>query len=194
MTTAIDDYTKADPIEPDVLADLLRRGFGTPSETGQEQPAAANVAADRGLSAEHQLSVLGSGARVVTEEVPSVRSVALGLWVRTGSRDETPAQAGVSHFLEHLLFKGTDRFGTKDYQKEKAELVGERLRFGRAHLAREFLEMARSANVPLLIATLMAGASWGLYRALPQDVFFGVNFHYPDATSGSMTSASSCIE
>jgi predicted Zn-dependent peptidase len=39
-----------------------------------------------------------------------VRSVALGLWVRTGSRDETPAQAGVSHFLEHLLFKGTKRY------------------------------------------------------------------------------------
>ncbi|HMB54319.1 MAG TPA: pitrilysin family protein [Thermoanaerobaculia bacterium] len=57
-----------------------------------------------------RLSELGSGARVVTEEVPSVRSVALGLWVRTGSRDETPAQAGVSHFLEHLLFKGTERF------------------------------------------------------------------------------------
>jgi predicted Zn-dependent peptidase len=53
---------------------------------------------------------LGSGVRVVTEEVPSVRSVALGLWVRTGSRNETPAQAGVSHFLEHLLFKGTARF------------------------------------------------------------------------------------
>ena len=41
--------------------------------------------------------------------MPSVRSVTLGLWVRTGSRDETPAQAGVSHFLEHLLFKGTER-------------------------------------------------------------------------------------
>jgi predicted Zn-dependent peptidase len=39
-----------------------------------------------------------------------VRSVALGLWVRTGSRNETPAQAGVSHFLEHLLFKGTARY------------------------------------------------------------------------------------
>jgi len=42
--------------------------------------------------------------------MPSVRSVALGLWVGTGSRNETPAQAGVSHFLEHLLFKGTDRY------------------------------------------------------------------------------------
>jgi predicted Zn-dependent peptidase len=57
-----------------------------------------------------QLSELDSGVRVVTEEVPSVRSVALGLWVRTGSRNETPAQAGVSHFLEHLLFKGTERY------------------------------------------------------------------------------------
>jgi len=53
---------------------------------------------------------MDSGVRVVTEEVPSVRSVALGLWVRAGSRDETPTQAGVSHFLEHLLFKGTERF------------------------------------------------------------------------------------
>lgn len=57
-----------------------------------------------------EITVLDSGVRVVTEEVPSVRSVALGLWVRTGSRNETPAQAGVSHFLEHLLFKGTGRF------------------------------------------------------------------------------------
>ena len=51
----------------------------------------------------------GGGLRVVTEAVPSVRSVALGLWVRTGSRDEAPGEAGVSHFLEHLLFKGTER-------------------------------------------------------------------------------------
>ncbi|HVC07756.1 MAG TPA: pitrilysin family protein [Solirubrobacterales bacterium] len=57
-----------------------------------------------------RLTELGSGVRVITEEVPSVRSVALGLWVRTGSRDESTAQAGVSHFLEHLLFKGTARF------------------------------------------------------------------------------------
>jgi predicted Zn-dependent peptidase len=63
------------------------------------------------VSAERaQVTELDSGIRVVTEAVPSVRSVALGLWVRTGSRDETPAQAGVSHFLEHLLFKGTKRY------------------------------------------------------------------------------------
>jgi predicted Zn-dependent peptidase len=56
-----------------------------------------------------ELTELDGGLRVVTEAVPSVRSVALGLWVRTGSRDESPEQAGVSHFLEHLLFKGTER-------------------------------------------------------------------------------------
>jgi predicted Zn-dependent peptidase len=61
------------------------------------------------LPAGVELTELDSGLRVVTEVVPSVRSVALGMWVRTGSRDETPAQAGVSHFLEHLLFKGTER-------------------------------------------------------------------------------------
>jgi predicted Zn-dependent peptidase len=58
---------------------------------------------------ESRLTELDSGVRVVTETVPEVRSVALGLWVRTGSRDETPKQAGVSHFLEHMLFKGTER-------------------------------------------------------------------------------------
>ncbi|HEY5708860.1 MAG TPA: pitrilysin family protein [Solirubrobacterales bacterium] len=74
-------------------------------------PAAATAsgAKARALSAP-RLTEQGTGVRVVTEEVPSVRSVALGLWVRTGSRNETPAQAGVSHFLEHLLFKGTERF------------------------------------------------------------------------------------
>jgi len=59
-----------------------------------------------------QLSTLDSGVRVVTEHVPAVRSIALGMWVRAGSRDETVQQAGVSHFLEHLLFKGTERYSS----------------------------------------------------------------------------------
>lgn len=52
-------------------------------------------------------TVLLSGLRIVTEEVSSVRSAAIGIWINVGSRDETPAVAGASHFLEHLLFKGT---------------------------------------------------------------------------------------
>jgi predicted Zn-dependent peptidase len=61
-----------------------------------------------------RLTTLDSGVRVVTEAMPSVRSIALGLWVRAGSRDEGIEQAGISHFLEHLLFKGTERFSSRD--------------------------------------------------------------------------------
>jgi predicted Zn-dependent peptidase len=49
-----------------------------------------------------------SGLRVVTERMPGVRSVSIGIWVLAGSRDERPAISGHCHFLEHLLFKGTD--------------------------------------------------------------------------------------
>ncbi len=55
----------------------------------------------------YELSQLPTGERVISEQVPSVRSVSLGFWIGTGSRDETDARAGVSHFIEHLLFKGT---------------------------------------------------------------------------------------
>jgi predicted Zn-dependent peptidase len=54
-------------------------------------------------------TVLPGGLRIVTEAVPTVRSVAFGIWVGVGSRDESPAQAGATHYLEHLLFKGTHR-------------------------------------------------------------------------------------
>jgi predicted Zn-dependent peptidase len=53
------------------------------------------------------LTTLDGGARVVTEPLETVRSVSIGVWIGTGSRDESASHAGVSHFLEHLLFKGT---------------------------------------------------------------------------------------
>jgi len=53
------------------------------------------------------LSELDSGERVISEKVPSVRSVAIGFWIGAGSRDERDDRAGVSHFIEHLLFKGS---------------------------------------------------------------------------------------
>jgi predicted Zn-dependent peptidase len=53
-------------------------------------------------------TVLPGGLRIVTEAMPGVRSVSVGVWVPVGSRDELPSLAGTSHFLEHLLFKGTD--------------------------------------------------------------------------------------
>jgi predicted Zn-dependent peptidase len=59
---------------------------------------------------EHRLTKLESGVRIVTEAMPAVRSVSLGFWIATGSRYETEAQAGLSHLLEHLLFKGSAKY------------------------------------------------------------------------------------
>jgi len=69
--------------------------------------------------------VHASGLRIVTEEVPSVRSAAVGIWVNVGSRDETPAVAGASHFLEHLLFKGTKRRSALEISSSIEEVGGE---------------------------------------------------------------------
>ncbi|GIV61301.1 MAG: peptidase M16 [Rhodothermaceae bacterium] len=52
-------------------------------------------------------TVLPNGVRVVTEKIPSVRSISVGIWVYTGSRDEAAAESGISHFIEHMVFKGT---------------------------------------------------------------------------------------
>ena len=52
-------------------------------------------------------TVLENGITVITEKIDTVRSVALGVWVAAGSRDENDDEAGVSHFLEHMMFKGT---------------------------------------------------------------------------------------
>ncbi|PLT46146.1 pitrilysin family protein [Paenibacillus sp. FSL W8-1187] len=57
---------------------------------------------------------LSNGLRVVAEPIPTCRSVSFGIWVKTGSRSETPANNGISHFIEHMLFKGTDTRSAKD--------------------------------------------------------------------------------
>jgi predicted Zn-dependent peptidase len=64
-----------------------------------------------------------SGMRLVTERMPWVRSVTLGMWVTTGSRDEQPKIAGASHFLEHVLFKGTKRRTAREIA-ESFDVVG----------------------------------------------------------------------
>ena len=60
----------------------------------------------------HRLTTLDSGVRVVTERMDSVRSAALGFWIGTGSSAEDEPRAGLSHLLEHMLFRGTDRYGS----------------------------------------------------------------------------------
>lgn len=68
-----------------------------------------------------QRTVLPGGLRVVTETMPTVRSVAVGMWVGIGSRDEAPEHMGATHFLEHLLFKGTP---TRDAMEISASIEG----------------------------------------------------------------------
>ena len=55
------------------------------------------------------ITTLPNGVRIISETVPHVQSISLGLWVGTGSRDEAPAIRGISHFIEHMLFKGTQK-------------------------------------------------------------------------------------
>lgn len=66
------------------------------------------------MTPEHRITTLDSGVRVVTERVPGVRSVALGFWIATGSASEREEQAGISHLLEHMLFRGTERYGSEE--------------------------------------------------------------------------------
>src|ERR1700720_4662498 len=71
-------------------------------------------------------TVLPGGLRVVTEFLPAVRSVALGIWVGVGSRDEDEPHAGATHYLEHLLFKGTHQRTALDISAAMAGVGGER--------------------------------------------------------------------
>lgn len=61
-----------------------------------------------------QKTVLPNGLTVLSEFIPSVRSVAIGVWLRKGSRHETDADSGITHFVEHMVFKGTDRYSARD--------------------------------------------------------------------------------
>jgi predicted Zn-dependent peptidase len=70
-------------------------------------------------------TILPGGLRVVTETLPAVRSVALGIWVGVGSRDEDLAHAGATHYLEHLLFKGTSRRTALEISAEMDAAGGE---------------------------------------------------------------------
>jgi len=68
---------------------------------------------------------LPGGLRVVTEEMPGVRSASVGIWVPVGSRDESSSLAGTSHFLEHLLFKGTTNRSALDIANAMDAVGGE---------------------------------------------------------------------
>ncbi|SDY51839.1 Predicted Zn-dependent peptidase [Micromonospora pattaloongensis] len=99
----------------------------TSSRAGAQAPARAvtrTVSADP-LGGTVRRTVLPSGLRILTEAIPTTRSVSFGVWVAVGSRDETPAQSGVSHFLEHLLFKGTRKRSALQISSEIEAVGGE---------------------------------------------------------------------
>lgn len=72
-----------------------------------------------------QLTTLANGIRVVSETVPYAHGVAIGVWIDTGSRDEPERYAGISHFIEHLVFKGTERRTARDIAEELDAVGGE---------------------------------------------------------------------
>lgn len=72
----------------------------------------------------HQKSTLPNGIRLVTEELPYSQAVSLGLWLEAGSRDEAATEGGLSHFLEHMAFKGTPRRTAYDIAREIDQLGG----------------------------------------------------------------------
>jgi predicted Zn-dependent peptidase len=73
--------------------------------------------------ATYQKTILPSTIRIVTEEIPHVRSLSLGFWIESGSRDEVPDNNGISHFIEHMVFKGTKKRNVKEIA-QSIESVG----------------------------------------------------------------------
>ena len=70
------------------------------------------------------MTTLANGVRVITEAMPHVRSVSVGIWIGSGSRRETPEQNGISHFIEHMLFKGTTSRSAEDIARAVDALGG----------------------------------------------------------------------
>ncbi len=101
----------------------------------------------------YELTTLPNGLRIISQQMESVRSVAIGCWVDTGSRDEDPIEAGTSHFLEHLLFKGSERLPARAIS-EAFDAVGAR---NNAFTSKEYTcywARLRSADLPLAVDIL----------------------------------------
>jgi predicted Zn-dependent peptidase len=118
-------------------------------------------------------TVLPGGLRVVTEFLPAVRSVALGIWVGVGSRDEDLSHAGATHYLEHLLFKGTKKRTALDISAEMDAVGGEM----NAFTAKEYTcyyARVLDADLPLAIDVLSDMVTSSLVSAKDVDAERGV--------------------
>jgi predicted Zn-dependent peptidase len=99
----------------------LNEGAGQPAPSGISGGGPATDA----LGGTMRRTVLPSGLRIITEAIPAMRSVSFGIWVAVGSRDEDAHDNGVSHFLEHLLFKGTHTRSALDISASIEAVGGE---------------------------------------------------------------------
>ncbi|KAB1112904.1 M16 family metallopeptidase [Micromonospora aurantiaca] len=95
------------------------------ASTGSAARAVTRTLSDDPLGGTVRRTVLPSGLRVLTEAIPAMRSVSFGIWVAVGSRDETGSQAGAAHFLEHLLFKGTNKRSALEISSQIEAVGGE---------------------------------------------------------------------
>ncbi|MEU4499517.1 insulinase family protein [Streptomyces sp. NBC_00210] len=107
---------------------MTSRSSRTTARTSSEARAVART--QTLLKGEHGIgtvrrTVLPGGLRVVTETLPSVRSATFGIWANVGSRDETPSLGGATHYLEHLLFKGTHKRSALDISSAIDAVGGE---------------------------------------------------------------------
>jgi predicted Zn-dependent peptidase len=139
---------------------------------------------------EHVITELDGGVRVATERVPEVRSVALGFWIGTGSVTESEEQAGLSHLLEHMLFRGTARYGSEEID-QIFDAMGAELNAGTGkegtsvfarvldiHLERAFDVIAQMVTEPAFTGLTEERAivleEIAMYEDDPQDLIFDV--------------------
>ncbi len=118
-------------------------------------------------------TTLPGGLRVVTETLPSVRSATFGIWAHVGSRDETPSLNGATHYLEHLLFKGTGKRSALDISSAIDAVGGEM----NAFTAKEYTcyyARVLDTNLPLAIDIVCDMLTGSLIRAEDVDAERGV--------------------
>src|ERR1700738_4479992 len=73
---------------------------------------------------EVETTTLANGVRVITEAMPHVRSISMGVWIGTGSRRETPEENGIAHFIEHMVFKGTSNRSAEEIARSVDSIGG----------------------------------------------------------------------
>ncbi|MGB7589790.1 MAG: pitrilysin family protein, partial [Terriglobia bacterium] len=91
--------------------------------------------------------VLPNGLTILTEAMPAVRSVSMGIWVKTGSRQESEEENGISHFIEHMVFKGTKNRSAEQIARE-ADSIGGHLDAFTAKECTSFSVKALDEHVP----------------------------------------------